>query len=412
MRAWKERLLRMHWLWLALGAFLLRTAYALTMPNALDLSIYGDQQTFHLLAQSLAGHGVFGFDGVPGAPRAPLYPFFLTLIYGLAGTPPYLAVRMFQALLGAGTVGLIYFWALQIFGKNAAFRAALIASLYPFYIFYSAYLLQETLLVFLSVLALYLLQREFSRRRPSWGAGLAGISLGALVLTKPTALPFAGFALLFAGGIYRRWAFYPTRRFLHLLISFLLCAGPWLLRNHLLLGRPVLDTHGGITAFEGIVYYRYNKAGLGGIAIVAGDFWPQVSRMPEVEQDRFFRRRVWEFIRKNPGTYLRQVFGNFLDFWRFYPRLEKRYPHRTGLLAAAGLAFELPLLIFGLVNLFRFRWMWRELMLPVAFVCNLMLVHSLVIAQMRYRLPIMAVFILLAASRWPPKLWHRDKNST
>ena len=375
---------------LALG---LRTGYVLRLPNRLDLSGYGDQGTFDQLATSLADRSVFGLNGIPDAIRSPAYPVFLAVCYSLLGKS-YVAVRAIQAVLGVLTVLLIFLWARSWRGGKAARWAGGIAAVYPFYIFYAGYLLQETLLVFMGALVLYLLhcqavvEVQRSRADRLSLSFASGAVLGMLLLTKASFLPFAGVVFLVLAA--RR------KEVLATLLGFALCVLPWLARNTLLLGRPVWDTHGGITAFEGIVYYRFNKAGMGGTAIQASDFWPGVSQMGELDQDRFFKAQVREFILAHPRTYLKQVFWNFMDFWRLYPRQGIRFVHRTVFLTLISLMFEPLLILFSLLALWRWRGRWREWLLPVAFVACLTLVHSLVIAQMRYRLPVMGVLIVLS----------------
>ena len=375
--------------WTALllfSALALRVGFLFSLPDQLDLVHYGDQGTFDQLATSLVEKKTFGWEGRPNAARSPAYPFFLAACYLLFGKS-LRAVRLVQALLGTLTVLLIYLWARDWFTETAARWAGGIAAVYPFYIFYTGYMLQETLLVFCSVLALYLLHNLQKRNSPSL-AFSSGMTLGLLILTKASLLPFAILSLLLVAA--RRKGGVAA------CLGFSLCLLPWLSRNTLLLGQPVLDTHGGITAFEGIVYYRFNKAGRGGDAIRASDFWPEVSRMDELGQDRFFKGRVKEFVLSHPAAYLKQISWNFLDFWRLYPRLDISFVHPTYKLAAVSLLFELPLMLLSVWSLWGLRSRWREWLLPILLVGPLTLAHCLIIAQMRYRLPAMAVLIVLA----------------
>ena len=118
--------------------------------------------------------------------------------------------------------------------------------------------------------------------------------------------------------------------------------------------------------------------------------------MDELGQDRFFKGRVKEFVLSHPAAYLKQISWNFLDFWRLYPRLDISFVHPTYKLAAVSLLFELPLMLLSVWSLWGLRSRWREWLLPILLVGTLTLAHCLIIAQMRYRLPAMAVLIVLA----------------
>jgi tetratricopeptide (TPR) repeat protein len=115
--------------------------------------------------------------------RAPLYPFFLSLIYRLFGRD-LLAVRIVQAVVGSGTIAALAGSGWRIGGRKTALWAAVIAALYGPLLFFDAELLIPNLLVALLAWALF-----FSLGRPSvCNYTIAAVLLGLSVITRPNAL--------------------------------------------------------------------------------------------------------------------------------------------------------------------------------------------------------------------------------
>jgi hypothetical protein len=125
--------------------------------------------------------------------------------------------------------------------------------------------------------------------------------------------------------------------------------------------------------------------------------------LPPAERDAVFRRASLQFIREQPLTYLRHCAGNFLQLWRFSPRLDKTTGVTTEFLGrdrrlfvALSLLSEPALILLGVAG---FVFAVRErlpVQLPALFIAVTTAIHTAVIPQMRYRLPMEAFVILLA----------------
>jgi len=83
--------------------------------------------------------------------RAPLYPYFLALIYSLFGHS-YLAPRILQFLIGSLSVVLIYFLGKRTFGPAVGRIAAVLAAVYGTFIYFEGELLIPVLIIFLDLL--------------------------------------------------------------------------------------------------------------------------------------------------------------------------------------------------------------------------------------------------------------------
>jgi len=137
-----------------------RIAYAVASRQSpffshLDLdSLFYDKWARQIAAGDWIGTKVF-FMG-------PLYPYFLAVVYKIAG-PGLLKVKIIQGVLGALTAGLTFLLAREIFGKVAGLVAGFIAALYVPFIFYDTSILFPVLATLLNTSMLYFLYRGVLR---------------------------------------------------------------------------------------------------------------------------------------------------------------------------------------------------------------------------------------------------------
>lgn len=269
-----------------------------------------DEQEYLALADQLVESGQLRLPSGEVAKRMPLYPAMLALLR--ATQSPALwrnAALMLQTLLAGLTPIVIGLIAERLADSRAAFFAATVAALYAPYRFLQMSFLSETLLIFLTALALLVYIRlcarsgaaaNSSRRRL---AGLCAVSvlLGAAALTRPDAilllLPFAIDAVLRAGGSAGR------RILVAALIGCpaLACTAGWAWRNHQSLGALAISSTGGLNFYLGHNAQYAERPGLGD-----GADYPAFDRLrqagfSEREADRELFRRGWQFILSNPG---------------------------------------------------------------------------------------------------------------
>jgi tetratricopeptide (TPR) repeat protein len=102
----------------------------------------------------------------PGGPfyRAPLYPYFLALVYGILGTGPW-AILVIQALIGSLSCVIAFGIATSVFGRLTGLLAGLFLALYWPLVYFSGLLLVETLAIFLYLCALWVLTLSSARRK-------------------------------------------------------------------------------------------------------------------------------------------------------------------------------------------------------------------------------------------------------
>jgi len=137
--------------------------------------------------------------------RAPLYPYFLGLIYTLTGSS-MLAARLAQFALGIASAVMVYLLGLKLLGKNIpAFVAGMFFALYGPMIYFEGELLIPSLIVFLDMAGLILFYAA-SRKRSAKYYIAGGLVFGLSAIARPNVLvPAAMLAVwaAFEGGKIR-----------------------------------------------------------------------------------------------------------------------------------------------------------------------------------------------------------------
>src|SRR5688572_6181980 len=156
--------------------------------------LMGDANGYDQWARRLAGGDWIGSDVFY---QAPLYPYFLGVIYAIFGRD-LLIVRIIQAVIGSASCALLGMAAARLFSNHAGPRIGLLAgfalALWAPAIFFDGLLQKSVLDMFFMCLGLYLIATLVGIREPGSGnrttwVGL-GLAMGALALTRENALIF------------------------------------------------------------------------------------------------------------------------------------------------------------------------------------------------------------------------------
>ena len=405
-------------------------------PIAADLQL--DAATYDRWARALA------FGGDPGPTtlmQAPLYPWFLSIIYRVAG-PSLAAVRLVQALLGTATCALIIYCTSRFFkSRFAAIVAGTIAALYAPLIFYEGILVPATLIVFLNVLFLAVIAGA-TGPRGTFRLIAAGIILGLSIVANPMSiiiLPFVLLHLAFGprqpdqpavNDLVRE---HPRRRSRLITRSLALAAGllvalaPGAIRNALRTGEFIpLTTGGGInfyignnpdaTGFYAVPSFRGTPLGA-----APEEQWRNMQELAsrasgkplsQSETSKFWFGAGLDFIRDEPRRWGALLWDKLCFFWNDYERanVENFYFHRRfpGVL-------QLPLLTFGLIaplgllGVFLTRNRRRSLWLLYGGILTYFIAALMFYVLARYRLPIVP-FLAPFAGAAVAELIHLGRN--
>lgn len=263
-----------------------------------------------------AGHLL---DGAPYF-RAPLYPWFLALVYRLFGTGPW-AIRLLQELLGAAAAAGLALLVARRLGRTPGLVAGLILAAYGPFIFFSGELLIEgaLFLPLLAVVTALLLRAEASldaEEAPLFPWFTGGLALGVAALARPNALALVPAALILpwvrGAGEQARDRF--RRIALPLVVGVVLPILPVTLINFIASGDLV-----GIASQGGINFYAGNNAAADGRSVVVPElgndvsweeFVPRTTRVAEDAERKtlkpsqvsaWWSGRAWHWIRSRPG---------------------------------------------------------------------------------------------------------------
>ncbi len=152
----------------------------------LDVEL-GDSAAYAAWARRIAAGDWFGSEVFF---QAPLYPYFLGIVFATLGEAP-LVVRGLQCVLGALACALLASAGASLFSRGAGIAAGLLLATYAPAIFLDALLQKSVLDLLLLCLALWLAARL--ARRPSRRLAAAlGLASGLLVLARENAVLIAG----------------------------------------------------------------------------------------------------------------------------------------------------------------------------------------------------------------------------
>lgn len=357
--------------------------------------------------------------------QAPLYPYFLGCLKTIGAGSPW-AIRFTQICIGALSCGFLALaartWARAAWpdrterdGNLVGLVAGLMLALYAPAIHFDALIQKSVLDLFFSTLLLWRLGAIARCPTPA-GWLVIGLLTGLLALTRETTLllviVFAGWLLLH----FRRSASVALRgRWLATFIGGVaVIIAPVAIRNAVVGGELALTT-----SQAGPNFYIGNNPGAQGVyqPLRAGRSDPRFERTDAVELARqqsngralspgevssFWFGRAFEFIRNEPGRWLRLLgWKAFLTFNATeVPDAEDQYffEESSVLLRLLGAVWHfgilLPLALAGLTLLTR---SWRTLWLLAAMIAALSLGTILFYVFARYRFPLAPVLIILAA---------------
>lgn len=357
-----------------------------------DIAFFaGDSHLYAGLAESLYRGQGFSIHGHPTAYVTPGYPLFLATLYA-AGISDPLGVGLVQALLGGVTCVLVGRIADLVGGPRAALWAGLIGAVYPHFIFWTGYVLTETLFVFFVVVSLLNLAWLPVRLSVFRAVG-CGLLLGVTALVRPVIL---GFAVMVP--LWLLWI--PQVTFLRrlLLATLLICAMaipllPWAFRNSMTLGSPVFTS-----TESGVAFYQGNSAGSTGGSrgyVSTEDYIPLTipPNFSEVEVNRYHWQKSMEFLLAHPEAIPKLFIRKLVNMWR--PTYGGASTRNLLFLGGAYLL----VMAFGLVGIAR---LWRSGLgkaggLLLVCLAYFVAIHLVFPGMIRYRLPAEPLLIVFAA---------------
>ncbi len=306
-----------------LVALMIRTIYILQMADP-ALNPFFAHPILDAAVHRRWALGILSGTWPPPEPffRAPLYPYFLALLYRVFGVENALGVQLAHGLVSALGAGLAGLCARQVWGNRAGWFAGMgFAVLWPS-IFYAGELLDVTLGVTLNLLLWWLLFGNINLRR----LGLIGAVWGLSIISRPLVLVIAPVVIVY---LLRRGMGWRSRGWLALACGLAIVIAPVTIHNLAVGGEPVL-----VAASGGVNFYiGNNEYADGRVAFLPGAAMDWQGEMSEVTAlatketgrpmsalgaDRFFLGKGLAFLMDHPDRAL------------------SLYARKLGLLFAAG----------------------------------------------------------------------------
>jgi 4-amino-4-deoxy-L-arabinose transferase-like glycosyltransferase len=405
----------------ALGLFLLaltvRLAFVLTLENRL---YWPDEVEFDQIAMSLVSGKGYQSDPFRGNPILPLVLAGFYKIFGHS----YIAPRIFQSVIGALTVVVMFMLARRLCGSRVAFLAGLGLALYPSLVYTSGVFYVDCLFTFLIALTVYLLSlsAQYDGARRHALVGLSGVMLGITVLCRPIFLAYLPFAVLVV--LFTHDENLKGRIGHAILLSSmaLLAIIPWTVRNYMLYDRALLvSTGGGLFLWrgnneltQGDTHDRYLDPGVGEVwsarlqklePAPKADLtqkYDAVGRdlqaLDSIGKDTYLGKLALSFMIEHPVhsfvLFMQKLRTLYTPFTEVRPRHRNIFTdmqrHAFGLIFGTTLVFGLIGFLHGLSN-------WRAHLPLYLAVLSVSLAYGLTTAAARFRIPIEPFLILCAA---------------
>ncbi len=396
---------------IAVPALALRLLHLWDIKQATFFSVLmGDARAYDAWAQRLAGGDWVGTEVFY---QAPLYPYFLGVIYAVAGHD-LLLVRVVQALLGSASCVLLGLTARRLFSQRAGLIAGVALAVYAPAIFFDGLMQKSVLDVFFICLSLWLISGLSidPGRTASWVA--LGLTMGGLSLTRENAL-----ALVAVVGV---WAAFGVRAALPVrgraaavfAAAVAIVLVPVAIRNYAVGGGFYLTT-----AQFGPNFYIGNNPGADGTyaSLRFGRGAPEYERQDATdlaqraagrtltpsEVSAYWTDRALDFITTQPGRWSRLMgrkllllsnASEMLDTESQETYADESWPLRaTGWLTHFGVL--VPLALFGAVTV----WPARR-SLGVFYALTGTYAASVLVFYVfaRYRFPLVPMLVLFAAA--------------
>jgi len=262
----------------------------------------GDAIHFRALGESVAqGRGLTEEDGTPGTFRPPVYPIVLGSLFRTFGDHPRV-VGVAQALLDTATIALLWVTARSLFGSGVALIALGLMTVAYAPIAAVRLHLSETLSTLLLVGTIAAAGRSARSPRWPWWT-ITGVTCGLLILTR-------GIFILWPAVIASLvWIGSPEGRSVRMrgaavvLLAAGLTVAPWLSRNQIKIGSPVLTTQVGITLYSSYVREPGQPYGV----LTRDSLVAALQDLPPTDRSRRLTRATMQWIVANPFAALREV---------------------------------------------------------------------------------------------------------
>jgi hypothetical protein len=389
---------------------ILVAALALIARASLFAAISAERGLVHVEPSEIArniidGRG-FVYDQYGARYRAwkePLYIYLLAAVTKLTGGTDA-ALLAFHSLAGTACALAMFFVARRVLrDASRAWLAACLVAVNPFLLYYDTHFvhpLSADSLLFLLTLAMILRALDDRAGGAARPAFLAGLVAGAALWQRATLLA-AGAGAWTAAAVFAGRRSY-LRAFAVWTATALLTFAPWIVRNWLVLGRPVVTTD-----FAHILWLGNNPHSNGTYGDAEGrrvighapDLVRSLNGASELQHVSLFAGEVRRFVAEQPGRFAELVATRLLGFFWFTPNAGLRYEGWQAVLYGLAYSGLLGLGLAGLVSVLRNADPGQRAAAAAlcGAVAGLAALHAVTALNLKHRVPLELLLSVFAA---------------
>jgi len=354
---------------------------------------FQDEGHYLRMANNLIKNRIYSYDinGVyPTAFHPPGYTLILASSISLGGG--FVTLRMLNFIcLGISIILLSGILKKYGFPLGAKW-VPLMLLYYPVIFFTASTLYPQIIATTLFILTIYLVDRWSLK---FWDVFFVGLIYGFLILISPSfilVLP----VMFIAPYLLKKNI--SIRFIIFFLLGISLIMTPWVIRNYMVFNRFVLlSNNAGKTFILGNSENARPNTGEG-IDLSRYDNEIKQLNLDEVETDKYYKKKAFEWIRNNPSDFLKLYIMKFFNYFNYRNELATK-SQQSSLRDFIVFITYYPLLILALIRLvFIKRYPVRDIeLLFMAFYLMSAFANALFLTRIRYRLPYDLLLICLSA---------------
>lgn len=367
-----------------------------------------DLAAYHVLAQNILDHGVYGFEpDVPSSKWPPGTAAFYAALYALPG-PDFLAAKTANVTLSVLNVWLVWAVGRALFDDLTGRVAALAMALWPQMIFFTTLLASEPIFICL-VLAAVLCWERGRQVNILWLVA-AGIFFGLACYVRSVGILLP--IVLTVGALVQMPSrFFPALARLALVGAVMAAViAPWSMRNQQIFDMPItMSSNFGTTLYMG---NGPGTTGRHGSVEMSDEFMAQFEGLSQPERSLRFEELAKQEILSDPGAFVlrsltkvvivhdRETIG--VEWNRGGLAQTALGDRMAGALKVVATGYWWVILLTGLAGLIwqvTVRTGWRFLCAPPTFIWGYFTgIHSIVLAGDRFHMPQAPFIAMIAAS--------------
>ena len=346
----------------------------------------------HLIQGMGFSFSYFGNPLQPTSIMAPLYPYFLAFVYSIFGISPaaHLSIQLFQAVVQATTVVLVFYIAKRLFNRPVGIISALILAMFPDYIYGVTVVHQLTITTFCVAVLVLSLLRLRSDLLAKW-AIISGVVLGATALIFPAVLfysPFVAVWILLETTKKDDWTFGIRIVSLMTLTAFVVVL-PWVVRNYLVHDQFVLIKMTGYNFWRGNTPPAIYEGAPHRYGPLNSTTRTELTRLSEAKGNALLQQIAINYVVHHPIIFIKEVLQKMIYFWWFPP------VERQNQIILLRKMVYVPILLTGIGGIILTKSKRKEL-LPIYFLfVAFTLSYGLFFVQPRYRVPTTQPYLII-----------------